>query len=174
MSGLIHVYCGDGKGKTTAALGLVMRACGSDFNVVFVQFLKSQETGELRILRKLKNVAVLRGNIPSRFSWEFTEEEKKTVFDEHNRLFKDAILSIDNANKTLLVFDEIIGAMSKNLIDTDMVLRFLKKKESGAEIVLTGRNPTDELIAIADYVSDIKKIKHPYDKGIIARKGIEN
>jgi len=174
MSGLIHIYCGDGKGKTTAALGFVMRACGSDFNVVFVQFLKSQETGELRILRKLKNVAVLRGNIPSKFSWEFTEEEKKAVFDEHNRLFKEAILSIDNSSKTLLVFDEIIGAMSKNLIDTDMVLRFLKKKESGAEIVLTGRNPTDELIAIADYVSDIKKIKHPYDKGIIARKGIEN
>lgn len=173
MKGLIHIYCGDGKGKTTSSLGLVLRACGNDFNVIFAQFLKTQITGELTSLNSLKNVQVLRGNLPEKFSWNYTEEDKKNATNTHDLLFQEAISLIKDENPTLLVLDEIVGAIANNLINVEMVLNFLKEKPSNLEVVLTGRNPIPELIEIADYVSEIKKIKHPFDEGVPARKGIE-
>ncbi len=173
MSGLIHVYCGDGKGKTTASLGLAVRACASGYHIVFVQFIKAWETGELDILRKLDNVTVLRGDFPSKFSNLYTQEERAAVFQENKRLFEEAIARIYTSAKTLLILDEIIGTIDTKLIDDTMVYEFLKNKNSNIEVVMTGRNPSSQLIEMADYVSEIKKHKHPYEKGIVARKGIE-
>lgn len=170
---MIYVYCGDGKGKTTASMGLSIRALGNNYKVIFAQFLKSRQTGELKILNNLENLTLLRGKVPAKFSWELTSEEKKEVLKEHNILFKKALALIEGEENIVLVLDEIIGTMAKNLIDTDMVMDFLKDKSVLAEVVLTGRNPSSELIDIADYVSEVKKIKHPHDLGLKARKGIE-
>lgn len=171
--GLIHIYCGDGKGKTTAALGLSLRAAGADFKIYIVQFLKGSDTSELAVLKSLKNVTVIRGNIPKGFTWQLNDEQKLQIYTEHNRIFNELINFCKNDDKTLLVLDEIIGSYDKNLIDRKMVLDFLIHKPANVEVVMTGRNPDKTLINLADYVSEIKKIKHPIDKGITARKGIE-
>ncbi len=173
MKGLIHIYCGEGKGKTTAALGLAMRACGGEYHVVFTQFIKAWDTCELEILRSLPNITLLRGEFPTKFSKDYTKEEREKVFRENNRLFQEALSCMNTTAKTLLILDEIIGSMDKQLIDNNLVYHYLKHKNPATEVVLTGRNPSEQLIELADYVSEIRKIKHPYEKGITARKGIE-
>lgn len=171
--GLIHVYCGDGKGKTTAALGLAVRASGRGYKVLFVQFLKSQDTGELSALNKLPGITVIRGKEGYSFSFNMTNEEKvncRTVQDENlNR----AIVLCCSQDMDLLILDEAIGALDKNLVSRELLFKFLNSKPFGLEVVLTGRNPDNALIELADYVSEIKKIKHPFDLGITARDGIE-
>lgn len=171
--GLIHIYCGDGKGKTTAALGFIMRACGHDWRILFLQFLKNQPTGELKILEQLPNVSVLRGKEGNVFSFRMSEEEKiksKVIHDENLR---KAIELVTKEHFDLLVLDECLGACDKALLDDTLLLDFLKNKPKDLEVVLTGRNPKAELLTLSDYVSEIKKIKHPYDKGIMARVGVE-
>lgn len=172
MSGLIHIYCGDGKGKTTTSVGLSIRALGNGYNVIFVQFLKSRNSSEIKVLKTLDNITVFRPSIPQKFSHLLNENEKAEIRKDNNLLFQKVIESVKN-EKTLLVFDEIIGAIEKNLIDEEIVVDFLKQKPAALEVVLTGRNPTPELVSIADYVSEIKKIKHPFDNGVCAREGIE-
>jgi cob(I)alamin adenosyltransferase len=170
--GLIHVYCGDGKGKTTASLGLAVRASGRGYKVLVVQFLKSQETGELSTLTKL-GITVIRGKEGYSFSFNMTDEEKvkcRTVQDEN---LKYAIAFCRSQDVDLLILDEAIGALEKNLVDRELLLGFLNTKPAGLEVVLTGRNPDNTLLELADYVSEIKKAKHPFDLGINARDGIE-
>jgi cob(I)alamin adenosyltransferase len=157
--GLIQIYCGDGKGKTTAALGLSVRALGSGMNVLFVQFLKSVETGELNTLAALSQIRVLRGTDKS--------------LSAHNSIFREAVLLCRSGQAELLVLDEVIGAYNRELVDREALLDFLRNKPEFVEVVLTGRNPPQELLELADYVSEIRKAKHPFDRGISARKGIE-
>ena len=102
------------------------------------------------------------------------EEELALLKEEHNKLFKEVTSLVEgDGDKTLLVLDELVGAYVGNHIDKDMVMEFLNNKPKNLEVVLTGRNPSDELMEIADYITEMKKIKHPMDKGINARKGIE-
>ena len=171
--GLIHVYCGDGKGKTTAALGLAVRASGRGHQVLLVQFLKSQDTGELFALDRLPGITVIRGKEGYRFSFNMTDEEKVhccAIQDEHLR---QAIALCRSQKVDLLILDEAIGALEKNLVNRELLLEFLNSKPSGLEVVLTGRNPDDALLELSDYISEIKKVKHPFDLGITARDGIE-
>lgn len=170
--GLIHLYCGDGKGKTTAAIGLSVRAAGRGFKVIFAQFLKSMETGEILPLRDI-GVTVLRGNLPKGFTWELTERQKEILLDEHNKLFKRAISLSGSGEHTLLVLDELVGAYAGGHINREVVLSFLWHKPPALEVVLTGRNPAPELIELSDYLTEMRKQKHPMDKGITARMGIE-
>ena len=171
--GLIHIYCGDGKGKTTAAIGLSIRALGRDYQVIFLQFLKWQETGEISAFKAFNNLTVIRGeNLVHKFTWNMTETEKNELIQTHNEMFRHAE-SMCTSDKCLLVMDELIGTYDMNLIDREMVLTYLQHKPKNLEIVMTGRNPAEELLEIADYVSEIKKVKHPMDQGIVAREGIE-
>ena len=171
--GLIHIYCGDGKGKTTAALGLILRASGDDYRVILVQFLKGWKTSELNTLSIMKNVTVVKGSIPPGFTWELTDEQKKQMKQENDRIFREAISLCDNSAKVLLVLDEIISTFNYDYIDKELVLEFLRNKPVSLEVVMTGRNPDKRLLDMADYVSEVLKIKHPMDVGIKARKGIE-
>jgi len=172
-SGLIHIYCGDGKGKTTAALGLTIRASGTGFRVVFVQFLKSHATGELSVLDRLPNVTVLRGKEGNAFSFAMTDREKEKTRLLHTENLKEAIGLAVSEKCDMLVLDEAIGAYNRDLIDRSMLEDFVRNKPEGLELVMTGRNPAQWMIDCADYVSEIGKVKHPYDRGVPARSGIE-
>jgi cob(I)alamin adenosyltransferase len=168
---MIHLYCGDGKGKTTAALGLIVRHIGSGGRAVFAQFLKSTPTGELAALETL-HVPVYRNDIPHGFFPSMTEETKSEVTRLHNRTLAEVAGLVKARSCTLLVLDELCAALSLNLIDASAVFSLLD--DSGeTEIVVTGRNPVSELIDRADYITEMKLLRHPYQKGVTARKGIE-
>lgn len=171
--GLIHIYCGDGKGKTTSSIGLIIRALGNNMKVVLVQFLKSSKTSELNILENLSGLTILRGKKGNVFSFSMTDEEKDLSREIHNGNLKAAIDLVRKENIDMLVLDEVIGAYNKDLVDKEMLIDFINNKPENLELVLTGRNPDKVLMSKADYISEIKKIKHPYDNGIKARKGIE-
>ncbi len=171
--GLIHIYCGDGKGKTTASIGLLIRAIGSGMKVLFVQFLKSSKTSELNILEKLDSVTILRGKSGNVFSFNMSQEEKDLSKKIHDENLKKAIEMVNKGEYNMLILDEVIGAYNKGLLNKNILMDFLDNKPENLEVVLTGRGPDELLLEKADYVSEIKKVKHPYDKGIKSRIGIE-
>lgn len=171
--GLIHIYCGDGKGKTTAAMGLALRAVGYGYRVVLVQFLKDGNSSELKALSTFPKVTIISGKEVAGFSFHMNEEERRIVTKNHNDHLTQAIALCQKGEGDLLILDEVLGAVSTGLIDYEKLLCFLKNKPQSLEVVMTGRNPSDELLSLADYVCDIHKEKHPYDKGIAARGGIE-
>ena len=155
--GLIHIYTGNGKGKTTAAMGLILRASGRGLKVILGQFLKDRETGELTTLKLLPGVQVFRGKSLKKFSFQMNDAEKAEVLQRHNVFFKEVTERCVAEQTDLLVLDEVIGACGTKLLDES----------------LTGRNPSPAMLEAADYVSEICKRKHPFDKGIPAREGIE-
>lgn len=173
MFGLIHIYCGDGKGKTTAAVGLAVRCAGRGNKVLLVQFLKSRDSGELYSLAKLPDIEVMRGKESKKFTFQMNEEEKHALLIEHNKMFEQVLAKIQNGGYSLLILDEVIGALNAKVFEMPKLIEFLRHKPENLEVVLTGRNPAPELVEIADYVSEIRKVKHPMDNGIMAREGIE-
>ena len=171
MEGLIHIYCGDGKGKTTAATGLAVRAAGAGKRVLFTQFFKNGNSCEVKSLKLLPLVRTLHcKTVPGRFK-NMSPEEQAHARSDYSALLRQAMEEAQNAE--LLVLDEVISACNHGIIDESILREFLQNKADGLEVVLTGRNPSEELITLADYVSEIKKVKHPFDKGIRARRGIE-
>lgn len=173
MFGLIHIYCGDGKGKTTAAVGLAVRCAGRGNKVLLVQFLKSRDSGELYLLAKLPDIEIMRGKESKKFTFQMNEEEKHSLLIEHNKMFEQVLAKIKNGGYSLLILDEVIGALNAKVFEMPKLIEFLRHKPENLEVVLTGRNPAPELVEIADYVSEMRKVKHPMDKGIMAREGIE-
>lgn len=173
MFGLIHIYCGDGKGKTTAAVGLAVRCAGRGNKVLLVQFLKSRDSGELYSLAKLPDIEVMRGKESKKFTFQMNEAEKHALLIEHNKMFEQVLAKIKNGGYSLLILDEVIGALNAKVFEMPKLIEFLRHKPENLEVVLTGRNPAPELVEIADYVSEMRKVKHPMDKGIMAREGIE-
>lgn len=172
--GLIHIYSGDGKGKTTAAMGLGMRAAGRSKKVLLTQFLKSNKTGELNSIEKLSEFFhVVKGVPAKKFVWNMNEEEKLEIKKEHTNRFREVTKKAIEEEYDLLILDEIIATINRDFVMLSEVIDFLKNKPTGLEVVMTGRNPKEELIELADYVSEIKAIKHPYNKGIKSRVGIE-
>ena len=157
--GLIHIYCGDGKGKTSAAIGLAVRAAGSGLKVLFTRFLKNESSGELAILDDISQIKVLH------------LEEKQEVRETYLQLWRAIELEILTGRYDVLVIDEFMAAYKYDLIPKEEAIELLEKKPKELEIVLTGRNPDEKLVELADYVSEIKKVKHPFDQGIYARKG---
>lgn len=169
--GLIHIYCGDGKGKTTAAVGLSVRAAGADKKVLFVQFFKNGNSSEIRSLQKLEGIRTLHAStVPGRFS-RMSDEQRVQASSDYTELFRSAAALSENFD--LLILDEIISACNLKIVDEALVTAFLDSKPDSLEVVLTGRDPSCELTSRADYITSMEKIKHPYDQGIRARKGIE-
>lgn len=171
MAGLIHIYCGDGKGKTTAAVGLTLRSAGAGNSVVFTQFFKDGSSSEISLLRQISGISVLHTKTVGGFWKRMTVEQQAQASRDYTELFHIACEMAKNAN--LLVLDEIISACNHGTVPEDAVLDFLKSKPENLEVVLTGRNPSAALLVQADYVTEMKKIKHPFDRGVLARKGIE-
>ena len=172
--GLIHIYCGDGKGKTTAAMGLAIRAAGREKKVFITQFLKSGKSGELVSLEKLKEyITFLPGRPVNKFVWNMNDEEKMDAKREHTARFKEIIDIIKNEDYDLLILDEIIATINNGFIELNEVIDFLKNKPETLEVVMTGRDPKEKLIELANYVTEMQCMKHPFKEGIPSRVGIE-
>lgn len=172
--GLIHVYTGEGKGKTTAAIGQMIRSLGSGLKIIFVQFLKADDTGETGILSNLTPpVEVKRFNTQKKFIWNMKPEEIEVLKNDSQKGYEYISNIITENSCDLLVLDEFNWVLNKNFIDLNEFLYLLKNKPASMEIIITGRNAPSSLIEMADYVTEMKKIKHPMDKGIQARPGIE-
>ncbi len=161
----VHIYTGDGKGKTTCAAGLAARCAGHRKSVSFYQFLKCDESGECRTLSPL--VRFFRVSMRFGFVFQMDMQEKEKLKQETYALWKQAV----RENCDLLVLDEIFGAMEVGFIPKEEVFAFIKTCKS--ELVLTGRNAPENFVKLADYVTEMKMIKHVYEKGIAAREGIE-
>ncbi len=173
MESCVHIYCGDGKGKTTAAVGLAVRASGCDKKVLIARFLKTDHSGEVIALGTLSGITVIPCEQSFGFFTNMTIEQKTAAGIYYSGLLDTTLKKAADESFDLLVLDEIMAVCNYGLVNEDQVLRFLADRPEKLEVVLTGRNPSERLLLQADYVSEIKKIKHPYDRGINARRGIE-
>jgi len=186
-SGKVHLYYGDGKGKTTAAVGLAVRAFGAGFDVMFVQFLKDGNSSEISVLRDRLGIPVLAEKVTPHMSFAMTALEKTKTLACHERIWGKAMVwagcndsGMNNGNSPskessgrIIILDEILGAIEAGLFPEGKVIAFLDHRPADLEVVLTGRNPSPEIIRRADYCSQIVCSAHPYKKGTAARKGIE-
>jgi cob(I)alamin adenosyltransferase len=172
MNGLIHIYAGTGKGKTTAAVGLCVRAAGRDKKVVFAQFLKTQDTGEIKSFEKL-GIRIIRSALNLGFTIFMDDEAVKLCKEEQEKIIKRILDCLSHEKADILVLDEALDAVNTGMLEEEALRSLIVNKPDDLEIIITGRNPAAWLIEAADYISDVRKVKHPYDKGIKARIGIE-
>lgn len=174
---MIHLYTGDGKGKTTAAIGLCIRAAGRGFSVCFSQFMKGNDTGELYVLRSLPNVEILRSDKNFGFYASMSEADKEKLTEIHNRILDSLLERAGSGACRLIVMDELTYPVKWGLLDKRKLETLLNmgKEDSPqkAELVITGRDPEDFLKDAADYITQMECVRHPYEKGIGAREGIE-
>lgn len=171
MKGLIHLYTGDGKGKTTAALGLALRAAGAGRRVVLLQFMKGRYTAELKSLACLPQITVLRNSKDFGFYKRMSEQDKAEITRMHNANLARAIELCGEDG--LLILDEICSAYGHELVDRAAVQNYVLHKPEGVELVMTGRSPDAWLTERADYITEMQKVRHPFDLGVAAREGIE-
>jgi len=173
VKGLIHIYCGDGKGKTTAATGLAVRAAGTGMQVLFARFLKNETSGELNILDGIPQIEVIHMEKSYGFYQSLSDREKEEMTAMYRRLWDEVEQRAGSGQYGMLVLDELMAAYNYGILLNDRVHRFLETKPEKLEIVMTGRNPSEELMEYADYISEIKKIKHPFviKASIIAKSG---
>jgi len=175
--GLVEIYTGDGKGKTTAAFGLALRAAGQGHKVLIYQFLKpySVESGERSVLKEgLTGITVDWLKLPWDMAKSFQNENEvaqmrsaiQTVLQKISQMAVSRIYD-------LFILDEIVFCLSKGLARLEDIRNIIQNKDPSVEIVMTGRGATKELIELADLVTEMKNIKHPFDKGISARRGID-
>jgi len=168
---MIHIYCGEGKGKTTAAMGLALRMAGRGRKVVIAQFLKSADTGERTILSALPQVTVLDAPERIKFVFAMTPEEREAECAHCRALLSRAAELAGRDGCALLVLDEICGAVETGLLDGEEVWQIVR--ELPCEVVLTGRYPHPLWLEGADYITRMERLRHPYDRGIPAREGVE-
>ena len=169
--GLVHIYCGDGKGKTTTSVGLTVRAAGSGKKVLFYQFLKDNSSSERNILEKVPGITLVRGREMQKFTFQMNEQELDELRIYNNEML-DKLFEMAK-DYDMLVMDESVYAIKSNLLDEEKLITHLEEKPVGLEVVLAGRNPSQKLMDHADYVSEIQKVKHPFDHGVSSRVGIE-
>lgn len=185
--GLVHILTGDGNGKTTSAVGIAVRATGRGLNVAFIQFLKGGLSGELVSLRKLgatvisgtkhcpnseKHSAMLKEKgftIFCKGCFEINEEDKDLVADA----FRRAQEFSSSGKYDLVILDEIFWAVLEKLVMEGQLLSLIKNKHPSCELILTGRGATQEMENASDYVTYVNKIRHPFDKGVLSRSGID-
>jgi len=170
--GRVLIFTGDGKGKTTAALGMVLRASGHGMRTLILQFMKADDTvGEMAGLRYLPGVEAIqmgRGFVPPPTNPAFLEHRQAAC-----QALERAAKALRSKKYDLMVLDEICTAMDKNLISEDQILELIEESGEGFCLVLTGRGATQRLIAEADTVTEMRNLKHGLSQGITAQKGVE-
>ncbi|MHA1941086.1 MAG: cob(I)yrinic acid a,c-diamide adenosyltransferase [Candidatus Hodarchaeales archaeon] len=169
--GLIHVISGDGKGKTTSALGIALRAAGHEYNVLIIQFMKKGwDYGELQAVQFLNGVEIHPFGTPNYID---KANPQPIDFSEARKALKHFKDELNNPHWNIIVLDEINVALDFKLISERDIIDLLRTKPKNLEIILTGRDAPSSLIELADYYTEIKSIKHPFQKKILARKGVE-
>jgi cob(I)alamin adenosyltransferase len=168
--GLVQVYTGEGKGKTTAALGLALRACGSGLKVCLVQFAKGRPSGELAALARFADLVTVRQYGRKGF---IVDEPTPEDRDLARAGWQEARRVAGGGGQDLLILDEIGIALHYGLVDTAEVLALVRDKPAGLELVLTGRRLPDEILQAADLVTEMREVKHYHARGVPARRGIE-
>ena len=173
---MLHIYYGKGKGKTSAALGLALRAAGYKKRIIFFQFLKPKnfKSGEHLSLKKLKTIQQIR------FNQRHPIFAKKNCSCSLQNLKKEINASLEKLrdilkkkNFDILICDELLNCIHKNVLDETTLIQLFKPIKNEKEVILTGRKKPQGLFVIADYITECRCLKHPFDKGILARKAIE-
>ncbi len=170
---MLHIYYGDGKGKTTAALGMAIRASGAGLRVHVVQFMKGAVSGEIAVLPYIPGVTLVRFYHDFGFYKQMSEKDKEEITDLHNRMLTSVFMLAEMKRTDMLILDEFNVAYSYGLINKQTADKLILSGRYPVEIVLTGRDPDEKYLEKADYISEIKCVRHPYQKGIEARRGIE-
>lgn len=163
---MLHLYWGDGKGKTTAAMGLALRALGHGQNVTVVQFLKDGSSGEIALLRRCG--ASVHACPNAKFTWLMTDDERAAARANNTAALRAALAEPFD----LLVLDEACAACQNGLVEEEL-LKQAAAAGKGREVVFTGRKPADWMQAAADYSTEMRAVKHPYTQGVAAREGVE-
>lgn len=171
--GCVHIYCGDGKGKTTAAIGLAVRAAGRGKKVLIVRFLKTDDSGEVPALRCIPGITVLPCDRAFGFVSRMTPAVREEAAGYYCRRFETACRMAVEESYDLLILDEMMASCKYQMVPEKAVADFLRQRPPELEVVLTGREPSGQLLACADYVSEIRMEKHPFTRGVAAREGIE-
>lgn len=165
----VHVYTGNGKGKTTAAMGLAVRAAGQGLAVKIVQFMKGRDTGELASLEKL-GIELVRASHSEKFFHTMTDNEKAALRADALAVLRQIDAWLDQID--LLILDEALGALTCGVVTLDELLHIMGAR-GGTEIVITGRNAPEEIVRKADLVTEMREVKHYMTSGVNARRGIE-
>lgn len=171
--GFTHIYYGDGKGKTTTGMGLCTRAAGYGFRVLIYQFMKDNKTSERKILEQVPGITFVDGLESEKFSFQMNEREKEERRSYYLKQFYEVTNKAREEGYQVLFLDEILYTIGAELFPREVLVQYLREKPVDLEVILTGQSPDAELVEMADYVSEIRKVKHPYDKGISSRYGIE-
>ena len=171
--GLVHLYYGDGKGKTTAAFGLAVRCAGAGGQVVVAQFLKGANTGEAAAMERFPEIALLRGKSCGKFTFQMDQQELADTALECRSLLNRAWEEALDRGAKLLVLDEVVDACALELLPESALANLLDQRPAGLEVVLTGHQCPPALESRADYITRMAKERHPYDRGVAARPGIE-
>jgi len=172
--GLIIVYTGSGKGKTTAALGMCIRAAGYKYNTFIIQFIKGSwhygEIDGIKLLEKYVTMEQMGKGFYKILDDKIPEEEHKKAARQAIERAREVMHS---GKYKLVILDEISNAIDLGLIELEIVIQLLKEKPASVDVILTGRNAKPEIIELADLVTEMKEIKHPFQKGFMAKKGID-
>ena len=164
---MLHIYYGDGKGKTTAAMGLALRALGHEKHVTILQFLKDGSSGEIAMLRRCEADVHVCPN--AKFTWLMTDAEKTEARAHNNAALRKALA----APFDLRGLDKACAACRTGLVDESLLQQAAALAGQGKEVVFTGRNPAAWMLEQADYATEMRAEKHPYSKGVVAREGVE-
>ena len=175
--GLVQIFYGNGKGKTTSALGTALRACGNGYKVHLIQFMKNGTgdveidfPGEIKALEKFQNFSYKRFGSGT---W-IIGKPKPHHIEKVNKALNYLKHSFQNKNYDIIIADEILYAIQLDLLKEQQIIELIKSKPKNKELILTGSHiPYPKIFELADLVTEIKKIKHPFDKGVLARKGLE-
>jgi cob(I)alamin adenosyltransferase len=170
MKGLIQVYYGNGKGKTTAALGQALRAAGREKKILIVQFMKKWDYGELHSIEMIPQITIKTFGTKE---FVYKGEAKKIDYQEAEKAFTEGVQGAQSGQYDIVIFDELNVAVDFGLLELKQVIDFLERKPEEVEVIITGRNAPQEIIDQADLVTEMREIKHPYQKGVQARIGIE-
>ena len=170
IGGQVHVYTGNGKGKTTSALGLAMRAVGSGMKVYIAQFMKGQEYSEIKTMHSMNGIEV------EQFGWKNCIRKEDVDFSHKSTTiegFRKCRRKALSGEYSLVILDEIIVSVWFGLLEEQMLIDLIKEIPDNCELVLTGRYASKKIIGMADLVTEMKCTKHYYEKGVLSRKGIE-
>lgn len=183
---MIHLYEGNGRGKTSIAIGTAIRMIGSGKEVVFAQFMKGNETSEIQVLESFDSVTILRANRQFPFYKNMTEQDKEEITKCHNEILETILhkvetyrlelmeeKSMEQEPQCLIVLDEVTYPVQYGLLDVNLLEKIWKELPANIDLIMTGRGPSEEMKKVSNYWTELRLQKHPYEKGVVARRGIE-